>query len=475
VYAVTTRARLALRLTISQRLKSLCVFSNLKIGTAMATTLLSPRLFISYSRANRGFADKLAIELRQRGFRVFLDTSDIDPGDNFVSRLAKEINRSTGIVAVISEKYSLSRWGQAELYSAIAGEKVVIPTLISPATMSGLDEPLQRLLRDTQYVTITGDPPGPDEVQRLGELLAIARRRHRKELFRRLGPVFLGGAVVLLAVWWAVAHLNSLKRAETRNSVISEVVNANAVLQHPRIASLASAVTGDQEAIGRLMFLSQDPAASDTARFNALALGSELRKGQKSWRWYVRGLEIDHAKLEDVAFVNTSFLGGGWNDVQLANSTFAGVFLGKDRGFSMSNVVFHNVDFFGGEMQAINAIDVRFVNAKFRGMDIDTTNFSKVRFITEEPKVEGNPVITPEYTLIENSVLKSERTPPQTGVIDLTMTGDDIVFDNVVFVHSRLEGWFRPEWFRNSTFEDCKLPESLTKDSLTTAGNSVTQ
>jgi hypothetical protein len=180
-------------------------------------------------------------------------------------------------------------------------------------------------------------------------LLAIARRRYRKELFRQLWPLILGSAVVLLAVWWTVAHLNSLKRAETRKSVISQVVNANAVLQHPRIAALASSVASDQEAIGRLMFLSQDPAASDTARFNALALGSELRKGQRSWRSYVRGLAVDHAKLEDVALVNTSFLGGGWNSVQLANSTLAGVLLGKDRGFSMSNVVFQNVDFFGGD------------------------------------------------------------------------------------------------------------------------------
>jgi TIR domain-containing protein len=441
----------------------------------MATILLSPRLFLSYSRTDRDFAGRLATELRQQGFRVFLDTRDIDPGDNFVSKLAKEIKRSTGLVAVISGSYSLSRWGQAELYSAVAGNKLVIPILISPATMSGLDDPLQRLLRDTQYVTTTGELPASDEAHQLGELLAIARRRYRTELFKQLAPVFMGSAVILLAIWWAVLHLNSLRQERTRDSVISEVVNANAVLQHPRIAALASGVAGDQEAISRLMFLAQDPAASDTARFNALALGSELRKGQKSRRWYVRGLEVDHATLEDVAFVNTSFLGGGWNEVQLTDSTVAGAFLGKDQGFSMSGTVFRRVGFFGGEIQAIKAVDVSFVNTKFRGMDIDTTNFSKVRFITEEPKSEGNPLITPDYTLIENSVLKSGRTPPQTGTLDLTMTGDDIVFDNVLFLHCRLEGWFRPEWFRNSTFEDCKLPDSLTKESLVKAGNNVTR
>jgi dihydroorotase-like cyclic amidohydrolase len=91
----------------------------------MLTSLFSPRIFLSYSRTDRDFAGKLATELRRRGFRVFLDTSDIDPGDNFVSKLMKEIKRSTAIIALVSENYSLSRWGQAELYSGIAGNKVV--------------------------------------------------------------------------------------------------------------------------------------------------------------------------------------------------------------------------------------------------------------------------------------------------------------------------------------------------------------
>ena len=42
----------------------------------MAITFLSPRIFLSYSRADRDFAGKLATELRRRGFRVLLDTSD---------------------------------------------------------------------------------------------------------------------------------------------------------------------------------------------------------------------------------------------------------------------------------------------------------------------------------------------------------------------------------------------------------------
>jgi hypothetical protein len=440
----------------------------------MAMTLLSPRLFLSYSRSDQKVAEELATELRRQGFRVFVDTSGIDPGDNFVSRLASEIGRSTAIVALISNNYSLSRWGQAELYSAIAGNKVIVPVLISGSTMSALDEPLQRLLRDTQYVTIASERPLAGQAERMGELLRVARRRNRIELFARLAPTLLGTALVVLAIWWALVHLNSLKQAQVRGDVIDAAVNAKAVLQHPRVATLASEIAGDPEAIGRLIYLTQDPAASDMARFNAIELGSELRKGQKSWRWYVRGLNVNHAQLEDVAFVNTSFLSGVWNDVKIADSTFAGVLLGKDQDFSISNSVFRNVDFFGGEIQAIKAIDVSFINTKLRGTEIDTTNFSKVRFTTEEPKVEGSPLITPDYTLIESSIVTSKRSAPEAGVLDLTMTGDDVVFDNVLFLHSSLEGWFRPEWFRNSTFEDCKLPSSLTREALIKAGNNVT-
>jgi hypothetical protein len=127
----------------------------------------------------------------------------------------------------------------------------------------------------------------------------------------------------------------------------------------------------------------------------------------------------------------------------------------------------------GSEFEAIPAVDVSFVNSKFRGSSIDTTNFSKVQFTTETRASEGSPIITPYFTVIEHSVLISRREPPTPGVIDLTAVGDDVVFDNVVFKDCRLEGWFRPEWFRNSSFEGCVLPESLSKQQLVNAGNTV--
>ena len=96
---------------------------------------LSPRLFISYSRHDGRFVDNLVTSLRKRGFAVFRDTSDISPGDNFVSTIAKEIRRATGVVAVISDGYAVSPWGKAELYSALASQKVTIPVILSEASL----------------------------------------------------------------------------------------------------------------------------------------------------------------------------------------------------------------------------------------------------------------------------------------------------------------------------------------------------
>jgi uncharacterized protein YjbI with pentapeptide repeats len=272
---------------------------------------------------------------------------------------------------------------------------------------------------------------------------------------------------------WGITNINWLEQLRRRNGVISELVNAKQVIQHDRIIQLASTVAGDREAFGELLFLAQDPAISDVGRFNALALQSELLKGQRVYRWYPRDLRLERAKLAGTVLANVSFLGGSWTDVKIEDATFAGAFWPADKGPALSATRFNNALFYGSEFESITAVDVAFVNSKFRGSSIDTTNFSKVRFTTEMPTTEGNPIITPYYTLFEHSVIISRRKPPAAGTIDLTAVGDDVVFDGVVFKDCRLEGWFRPEWFRNSSFERCVLPETLRKEQLLSEGNTV--
>ena len=117
--------------------------------------------------------------------------------------------------------------------------------------------------------------------------------------------------------------------------------------------------------------------------------------------------------------------------------------------------------FYGSQFEAITAVDVSFVNSKFRGSTIDTTNFSKVRFVTETPTTEGNPIITPYFTSFENSVLISRRKPPMAGVIDLTAVGDDIIFDDIFFKDCRLGGLVPPRMVQEFIIREMRAARLL--------------
>jgi hypothetical protein len=79
--------------------------------------VISPGLFVSCTREDSRFVSNLETSLSKNGFNVFRDTSDISPGDNFVSTITKQIREATGLIAVVSASYARSAWGKAELYS----------------------------------------------------------------------------------------------------------------------------------------------------------------------------------------------------------------------------------------------------------------------------------------------------------------------------------------------------------------------
>lgn len=132
----------------------------------------------------------------------------------FVGKLAKEIDHATAIIAIISKDYSFSRWAQAELYHAIALKKLVIPLLIPKDALNDSDEPLKRLLRDTQYLATEQELTVPGAIQSLGALLAKARSRHIADLLKQSTSLLLLGAALAFAVFWAVSQSNELEMPE---------------------------------------------------------------------------------------------------------------------------------------------------------------------------------------------------------------------------------------------------------------------
>jgi hypothetical protein len=88
--------------------------------------------FISYTQADRAWAEWIAWQLKQKGDSVVIQAWDFRPGCNFVVGMQKAAVESERIIAVLSPDYLQSKFATAEWAVAFAqdptGEKgLLIP------------------------------------------------------------------------------------------------------------------------------------------------------------------------------------------------------------------------------------------------------------------------------------------------------------------------------------------------------------
>jgi hypothetical protein len=153
--------------------------------------------FISHAGRDTGWAEWLAWQLQQAGYRVELDVWDWTPGEDFVARMAAALERAGRVLAVCSEAYFASAFGGAELRAAFAQQSAgrVVPVLVEPVTLPPLYAPLIHL-----------DLTGLDEATAAARLRArlTGGRPTAAPPFPRAGPVPAdkpGFAGALPAVW----------------------------------------------------------------------------------------------------------------------------------------------------------------------------------------------------------------------------------------------------------------------------------
>ena len=133
--------------------------------------------------------------------------------------------------------------------------RVVILTVVNSA-LSDLDEPLARLLRDTQYLAIDIKLDVTDALKKLGDLLTKARVQHRHNLLARLALIIFLAFIVTIGSLWVINHFDELDNAKKRESAVKQIFSAEKVLQHEKIAAISTLVTGDLKAIGEILLIS---------------------------------------------------------------------------------------------------------------------------------------------------------------------------------------------------------------------------
>jgi hypothetical protein len=106
------------------------------LNAALPKTALSPkRCFISYSRADSGFAAKVTADLRERGLTCWRDVDDISAGANWDKEIEKALTECSHILLVWSQQSVDSTNVADEISFARARKKLIIPLLLDDAPL----------------------------------------------------------------------------------------------------------------------------------------------------------------------------------------------------------------------------------------------------------------------------------------------------------------------------------------------------
>src|SRR4051794_4994800 len=88
-------------------------------------------VFISYSRADEQFANRLRDRLAAKGVSVYFDRA-IVAGEDFSNGIHRALDEAKVVVVLLSQNSARSGWVDAELRMALESQAKIVPVLIGP-------------------------------------------------------------------------------------------------------------------------------------------------------------------------------------------------------------------------------------------------------------------------------------------------------------------------------------------------------
>ena len=109
-------------------------------------------VFVSHRVADEDAAERLAVELRDRGHEVWLDTWKIGLGDSIVEKMNDGLADSSYLVLCYSSAGSTSPWMSREWMSVLARQLSGTGVRLLPVRLSGGSPPA--ILADFKYADL---------------------------------------------------------------------------------------------------------------------------------------------------------------------------------------------------------------------------------------------------------------------------------------------------------------------------------
>jgi len=210
--------------------------------------------FISYSRADKEFAERLANDLRAADIDVWIDQREIRPGQAWDAEIEAALERSDDVLVILSPDSVASEHVRNEIEFALNAKKTVVPLLHRHCTIP------MRLLR-IQYVDFTSSYDAGFSK------LTGSREESPESSFEKIDIVGRGA----FGVVWEVEN-RFLKRreavkiyeltgeeGEARRRRFRQGAIAQARLEHPNIAAFYGTIDSGRELQVRMQFIRGEP------------------------------------------------------------------------------------------------------------------------------------------------------------------------------------------------------------------------
>ncbi len=157
-------------------------------------------VFLSYSRRDQAFIDRLIAELERAGIDVWIDRDDIPGGAAWEATITRAVQESSSLVVVLSPSAAESEYVPKELSLADKFDRPVVPLLYRPWDEGSTSERARRLdfqLAGLQYVDFVNQPfeAGVSDLLR-----SLGREERPAPVPARRRRGWLAAAVAALAV-----------------------------------------------------------------------------------------------------------------------------------------------------------------------------------------------------------------------------------------------------------------------------------
>lgn len=106
--------------------------------------MTAPYAFISYSRRDHVFVERLVANLQQAGIRIWRDTERIQPGQQWQRAIEDALENAVALLYVSSQQSRGSDWMGQELLAFFRAGRLVIPVIVDDAGEEALPSELQQ-------------------------------------------------------------------------------------------------------------------------------------------------------------------------------------------------------------------------------------------------------------------------------------------------------------------------------------------